>query len=167
MSPIRNMNRTATVDVEVHGQQVKEGDRILLLYPSANRDETVFAEPDRFDITRTPNDPSSFGAFGRHHCLGAPLARLELRVLFEELLARLPDLAAGDPGGAVTPPRQLRPRHRAPPGGLHAGHAALDLRSKVTDRSGSGPTPLSGGPCSAHDASHDAVPRRARGYHFV
>ena len=92
VSPIRNMNRTATVDIEVHGQQVKEGDRILLLYPSANRDETVFTEPDRFDITRTPNDHVAFGAFGRHHCLGAPLARLELRVLFEELLARLPDL---------------------------------------------------------------------------
>jgi cytochrome P450 family 142 subfamily A polypeptide 1 len=92
VSPIRNMNRTATVDVEVNGQQVKEGDRILLLYPSANRDETVFADPYRFDITRSPNDHVSFGAFGRHHCLGAPLARLELRVLFEELLSRLPDL---------------------------------------------------------------------------
>ena len=92
VSPIRNMNRTATVDVEVHGQQVRAGDRILLLYPSANRDETVFEDPARFDITRTPNDHVSFGAFGRHHCLGAPLARLELRVLFEELLARLPDL---------------------------------------------------------------------------
>ena len=86
------MNRTATVDVEVNGQQVKEGDRILLLYPSANRDETVFEDPYRFDITRSPNDHVSFGGFGRHHCLGAPLARLELRVLFEELLARLPDL---------------------------------------------------------------------------
>jgi cytochrome P450 family 142 subfamily A polypeptide 1 len=92
VSPIRNMNRTATVDVEVNGQQVKEGDRILLLYPSANRDEGVFEHPYRFDISRTPNDHVSFGAFGRHHCLGAPLARLELRVLFEELLARLPDL---------------------------------------------------------------------------
>ena len=92
VSPIRNMNRTATADVEVHGQQVREGDRILLLYPSANRDETVFEDPARFDITRTPNDHVSFGAFGRHHCLGAPLARLELRVLFEELLARLTDL---------------------------------------------------------------------------
>jgi cytochrome P450 family 142 subfamily A polypeptide 1 len=92
VSPVRNMNRTATVDVEVHGQHVRAGDRILLLYPSANRDETVFADPYRFDITRTPNEHVAFGAFGRHHCLGAPLARLELRVLFEELLARLPDL---------------------------------------------------------------------------
>jgi cholest-4-en-3-one 26-monooxygenase len=91
-TPVRNMNRTATADVEVHGQQVREGDRILLLYPSGNRDESVFADPFRFDITRTPNDHVAFGAYGRHHCLGAPLARLELRVLFEELLHRLDDL---------------------------------------------------------------------------
>lgn len=91
-TPVRNMNRTATEDVEVHGQQVREGDRILLLYPSGNRDESVFADPFRFDITRTPNDHVAFGAYGRHHCLGAPLARLELRVLFEELLRRLDDL---------------------------------------------------------------------------
>ena len=92
VSPIRNMNRTATADVEVNGQEVKEGDRILLLYPSANRDEAVFPNAHRFDITRSPNEHVAFGAYGRHHCLGAPLARLELRVLFEELLARLPDL---------------------------------------------------------------------------
>jgi cholest-4-en-3-one 26-monooxygenase len=93
VTPIKNMNRTATCDVEVNGQQVREGDRILLLYPSANRDEAVFDDPFRFDITRTPNDHVAFGAYGRHHCLGAPLARLELRVLFEELITRLPNLA--------------------------------------------------------------------------
>ena len=92
VTPIRNMNRTATSDVEVNGQHVRNGDRILLLYPSANRDETVFTDPYRFDIHRTPNDHVAFGAYGRHHCLGAPLARLELRVLFEEVLRRLPDL---------------------------------------------------------------------------
>lgn len=91
-TPVRNMNRTATCDVEVNGQHVREGDRILLLYPSANRDESVFADPFRFDIRRTPNEHVAFGAYGRHHCLGAPLARLELRVLFEELLRRLDDL---------------------------------------------------------------------------
>jgi cytochrome P450 family 142 subfamily A polypeptide 1 len=91
-TPVRNMNRTATADVEVRGQRVREGDRILLLYPSGNRDESVFADPFHFDITRTPNEHVAFGAFGRHHCLGAPLARLELRVLFEELLTRLDDL---------------------------------------------------------------------------
>lgn len=93
VTPIRNMNRTATTDVEVNGQQVREGDRILLLYPSANRDEAMFDDPFRFDITRSPNDHVAFGGYGRHHCLGAPLARLELRVLFSELVTRLDDLA--------------------------------------------------------------------------
>ncbi|MEY3680649.1 MAG: hypothetical protein RL547_1262 [Actinomycetota bacterium] len=92
-TPVRNMNRTATRDVEVDGFTVREGDRVLLLYPSANRDEKVFTDPFRFDITRQPNDHVAFGAYGRHHCLGAPLARLELRILFEELIARLDDLA--------------------------------------------------------------------------
>lgn len=96
VTPVRNMNRTATRDVEVNGQQVREGDRILLLYPSANRDDTVFADPFRFDVGRTPNDHVAFGAYGRHHCLGAPLARLEIRVLFEELLKRMPDLELAD-----------------------------------------------------------------------
>lgn len=90
-SPIRNMNRTATCDVEVGGQLIREGDRILLLYPSANRDDTIFDNPFTFDITRSPNDHVAFGAYGRHHCLGAPLARLELRILFEELLTRMTD----------------------------------------------------------------------------
>lgn len=91
-SPIRNMNRTATRDVEIDGVTIREGDRILLLYPSANRDEKVFTDPFRFDITRDPNDHVAFGAYGRHHCLGAPLARLELKILFEALLTRLDDL---------------------------------------------------------------------------
>lgn len=96
VSPIRNMNRTATCDIEVDGQTIREGDRILLLYPSANRDESVFPDPYRFDIHRSPNDHVAFGAYGRHHCLGAPLARLELRILFEELLTRIPDMQLAD-----------------------------------------------------------------------
>ena len=97
VTPIQNMNRTATRDVELGGQQIREGERMLLLYPSANRDAAVFEDPDRFDIRRSPNDHVAFGGYGRHHCLGAQLARLELRVLFEELLARLPDIALADP----------------------------------------------------------------------
>lgn len=92
-TPVRNMNRTATRDVDVNGLTIREGDRVLLLYPSANRDEAVFADPFRFDITRDPNDHVAFGAYGRHHCLGASLARLELRTLFEELLKRFDDMS--------------------------------------------------------------------------
>ncbi|MDD9853928.1 MAG: cytochrome P450 [Deltaproteobacteria bacterium] len=92
VSPIVNMNRTLTRDVEMHGEILREGDRLLLLYPSGNRDERVFARPDVFDVTREPNRHVAFGGFGTHHCLGATLARLELRVLFEELLRRWPDI---------------------------------------------------------------------------
>jgi cytochrome P450 family 142 subfamily A polypeptide 1 len=91
VTPIKNMNRTATRDVVVNGQQIGEGDNVLLLYPSANRDEDVFEDPFRFDVGRTPNEHVAFG-FGTHFCLGNSLARLELKVMFEEVLRRLPDL---------------------------------------------------------------------------
>src|SRR5258706_343710 len=92
VSPIQNMNRTLTRDVELHGEKLREGERVLLLYPAGNRDERQFPDPDRFDVARTPNDHVAFGGFGSHFCLGASLARLELRVLFERVLARLPDI---------------------------------------------------------------------------
>jgi cytochrome P450 family 142 subfamily A polypeptide 1 len=91
VSPIKNMSRTAMRDVEVRGQQLHAGDQLILLYPSANRDDEVFDEPDRLDVTREPNPHLAFG-FGPHFCLGAALARLELKVMFSELLERLPDL---------------------------------------------------------------------------
>ncbi len=90
VSPIQNMARTATRDIELHGQTIHEGDKLLLLYPSANRDEQVFAEPFAFDVERRPNDHLAFGGFGAHFCLGASLARLELRVMFEEIVRRIP-----------------------------------------------------------------------------
>jgi cytochrome P450 family 142 subfamily A polypeptide 1 len=93
VTPIVNMMRTCTRDVELRGHRLREGDRLLLLYPSANRDERVFEDPDRFDVARDPNPHVAFGGYGNHFCLGNALARLELRVLFEETLARLPDLA--------------------------------------------------------------------------
>jgi cytochrome P450 family 142 subfamily A polypeptide 1 len=96
VSPIKNMARTATEDTELAGRSVAKGDKLLLLYPSANRDEAVFADPFAFDIRRTPNEHVAFG-FGTHFCLGASLARLELRVLFEELLDQLPGLELVDP----------------------------------------------------------------------
>jgi cytochrome P450 family 142 subfamily A polypeptide 1 len=104
VTPIQNMNRTATRDVELNGQSIREGDRMLLLYPSANRDEAVFDDPFRFDVARDPNPHLAFGGFGRHHCLGAQLARLELRVLFETVLERLPGIALVEPD--APPPRR-------------------------------------------------------------
>jgi cytochrome P450 family 142 subfamily A polypeptide 1 len=93
VSPIKNMSRTATRDTELRGEKIREGDKLLLLYPSANRDALAFPEPDVFDATRTPNNHVAFGGYGTHHCLGASLARLELRIMFEQLHRRLPDLA--------------------------------------------------------------------------
>ena len=96
VSPIRNMARVVTHDVTFGGQPLSEGQKLLLLYPSANRDEDVFDDPFRFDIERTPNDHVAFG-FGTHFCLGASLARLEITVMVERILARLPDLTLAGP----------------------------------------------------------------------
>lgn len=95
-TPVLNMRRTVTVDHELHGQRLSEGDQLLLMYGAANTDDREFADPDRFDVTRWPNHHVAFG-FGTHFCLGAHLARLELRILFEELLRTLPgiQIAAG------------------------------------------------------------------------
>jgi cytochrome P450 family 142 subfamily A polypeptide 1 len=99
VSPIKNMNRTATRDTELRGLRVREGDRLLLLYPSGNRDERVYDNPNLLNVERSPNPHVAFGGYGTHHCLGASLARLELRIMFEELSRRLPDLelATDDP----------------------------------------------------------------------
>ncbi len=91
VSPIKNMCRTVTHDTEFMGEQLFEGQKCMLLYESANRDETKFADPFTFDVQRDPNEHVAFG-FGAHFCLGQALARLELRVMFEQLLVRLPDL---------------------------------------------------------------------------
>ena len=97
VSPVNVFRRTATRDTELGGEQIREGDKVALFYASANRDEDAFVEPDTFDIARTPNDHLSFG-IGPHFCLGANLARLEIRVIFEEILRRLPDIElAGKP----------------------------------------------------------------------
>ena len=83
--------RTATHDTELHGQKIREGEKLVMWYPSSNRDETRFTDPDRFDVTRNP-EHQAFGAGGRHFCLGTALARLELRILISETLARFPDI---------------------------------------------------------------------------
>jgi cholest-4-en-3-one 26-monooxygenase len=90
-APIHHFRRTATRDTEIRGRRIREGDKVLMWYPSANRDEEIFSEPHVFDVTRDPNEQISFG-FGEHFCLGANLARLQLRVMFEELLTALPDV---------------------------------------------------------------------------
>lgn len=95
VSPIKNMARTAVEDTELGGQHIATGDCLLLLYPSANRDEAIFNEPFKFDIRRAPNLHVAFG-FGTHFCLGNSLARLELKVFFQELLGRFPNLELMD-----------------------------------------------------------------------
>ena len=99
VTPILNMRRTATEDHELGGQRIRRGDQLLLLYGSANRDPRAFAEPDRLDVTRDHNRHVAFG-FGTHFCLGAALARLEIRVMFEELLGRIPDWELVDPAAS-------------------------------------------------------------------
>jgi cytochrome P450 family 142 subfamily A polypeptide 1 len=125
VSPIQNMMRTAAADAEVGGHCFRAGDRLLLMYPSGNRDEAVFEDPFRFDVTRDPNPHVAFGGRGAHHCLGSSLARLELRVMFEELLRRLPDLELA---GSEPPP--LRPAN------FVVGIEALPVRFSPARREG-------------------------------
>ena len=91
VSPVKNMARTVVGEVSLHGEILRDGDQVLLMYPSANRDADEFPEPDRFDVRRDPNHHLAFG-FGPHYCLGQALARLELAVMFDVLFRRLPDL---------------------------------------------------------------------------
>jgi cytochrome P450 family 142 subfamily A polypeptide 1 len=97
VSPILNMRRTATVDHDLRGERIHAGDELLLLYASANRDPRAFEEPDLLDVTRHPDNRHIAFGFGTHFCLGAHLARLEIRVMFEELLRRIPDWELVDP----------------------------------------------------------------------
>jgi len=96
-SPVLFMRRTLTTEYTMNGQDYREGDKVALFYYSANRDEALFADPERFDITRSPNPHLGFGAAGPHFCLGAHLARRELIVMLRELLTRVPRITAGQP----------------------------------------------------------------------
>jgi cholest-4-en-3-one 26-monooxygenase len=92
-----HFRRTATCDTELHGQKIKAGDKVVMWYASSNRDESRYEDPDRFDLRRKA-EHQAFGAGGRHFCLGTALARLELKVMFEETLARYPKISlAGTP----------------------------------------------------------------------
>ena len=102
ISPVRQFMRTVKEDTEIRGVPVKKDDRLMLLYPSANRDAEVFENPDAFDARRKPNPHLAFG-FGPHMCIGQHVAKMELRILWEELLPKLKSVAlAGDPGLAYT-----------------------------------------------------------------
>jgi cytochrome P450 family 142 subfamily A polypeptide 1 len=99
-SPVLNFTRTVIAPVTLGGVDLGEGDRVLLLYQSANRDESVFADAETFRVDRDPNPHVAFG-FGAHFCMGANLARMEIKVVFEELFRRLPDISAVDPFGPI------------------------------------------------------------------
>ena len=96
-SPVIHMRRTCTRATSLGGQDFAEGDKVVLWYASANRDEAVFDEPYRFDVTRSPNEHVGFGGPGPHYCLGANLARREIRVMFRQIFERLPDLEITGP----------------------------------------------------------------------
>jgi methyl-branched lipid omega-hydroxylase len=97
VSPVIFMRRSVTRDCTLNGHDYREGDKAVLFYWAANRDESVFAEPGRFDITRSPNPHVGFGAAGPHFCLGAHLARREITAMLRELLARVPTIRAAAP----------------------------------------------------------------------
>jgi cytochrome P450 len=88
-TPVHHFRRTAAVDTELAGVEIGAGDKVTTWFVSGNRDETVFEDPCRFDISRAPNPHMAFGPGGIHHCLGAHLARMEVRIVFEELLGRV------------------------------------------------------------------------------
>ncbi len=117
-TPVVQFKRTATRDTELRGTKIRAGEPVVLFYPSANRDEEVFAEPDAFDIRRDPNPHVAFGGGGSHFCLGASLARLEIRCMFDELLDRVHDLAPLAPperlhSWFISGPRRMPVRFRA------------------------------------------------------
>jgi cytochrome P450 len=96
-TPVMTFRRNATHDTEMRGQPIAGGDKVVMFYVSANRDEEAFEQPERFDVLRSPNRHVGFGGGGPHYCLGASLARTQLRAIFTELLTRLPDIDVGKP----------------------------------------------------------------------
>jgi cytochrome P450 len=116
--PVIQFRRTLQRDVELRGTKLREGEKVVMFYPAANRDEEVFSAPDRFDVGRAPNPHLAFGGGGAHYCLGANLARLEIRCLFEEVLRRLDALELAGPverlhSSFIDGPRRMPVRFRA------------------------------------------------------
>ncbi|BBX23275.1 cytochrome P450 [Mycolicibacter terrae] len=96
-TPVMTFRRTAATDYELGGQTIRAGDKVAMFYASGNRDESVFEDPDRLDLSRDPNPHLGFGGGGQHYCLGTHVARAQLRAIFGELLRQLPDIEAGEP----------------------------------------------------------------------
>jgi cholest-4-en-3-one 26-monooxygenase len=97
VSPLLHFRRTATEDIEIRGTRIRAGDKVLMWYVSANRDEEKFTDPHTFDIARTPNEHLTFGGGGPHFCIGFNVARLEIQIMFDELLNRFPDMEMTGP----------------------------------------------------------------------
>jgi cholest-4-en-3-one 26-monooxygenase len=102
VTPVIHFRRTATTDTTISGTPIAEGDAVVMFYESGNTDESVFPEAHRFDITRTPNPHVAFGGGGSHFCLGANLARTQLRALFSRLAERVSSIEAGEPDYLVS-----------------------------------------------------------------
>ena len=100
-SPVMTFRRTATRDTEIAGQPIAKGEKVVMFYPSANRDETAFERPTEFDVMRDPNRHVGFGGGGPHFCMGASLARMQLKAIFAELLGRFPKVEVGEPAYVV------------------------------------------------------------------
>jgi cytochrome P450 len=120
VSPVIYMRRSATRDVELGGVNIEAGDKVVMYYGSANRDEQAFVEPQRFDVGRTPNEHIAFGGGGPHFCLGAHLARIEIQETLAELLARMHDLEPAGPAewlasNFISGPKHLPVRFRPGP----------------------------------------------------
>jgi cytochrome P450 len=96
-SPVMTFRRTATADTEIAGQPIAAGEKVVMFYPSANRDESAFERANEFDVCRDPNRHVGFGGGGPHFCMGASLARMQLKTIFTELLDRFPELEVGEP----------------------------------------------------------------------
>jgi cytochrome P450 len=121
VSPVIYMRRTATQSCELVGTPIDAGDKVVMYYGSANRDERAFAEPDRFDVGREPNEHIAFGGGGPHFCLGSHIARVEIQALLRELLTRLPDIAPSGPAEWLASNFISGPKHlpvRFTPGGI-------------------------------------------------
>ena len=125
-APVKNMARTITADTEFHGTQLHQGEKMILLFESANFDEKVFDDPEAFNIERYPNNHLAFG-FGTHFCLGNQLARLELSIMQTRLLQRIPDMRLASDADAAAAAGELRVRSGEDAGGLHPDKAATRL----------------------------------------